>query len=227
MRFGKTLIISLLAVFALSAVAASGASAAKPEFKNHSKIKFTSTSGAGTLETTGGAIVQCKKDTDTGEITGAKAGTGKVTFQECYTLGNTADVCTTAGASTGDIETVALDLTLGYASATKGEVGPVGVLFEPEAGKTANLAEFECEVGGSKLSGLAKGSVVGEIGPLNKETTEFTITLKGSKGVQELTKFEGKTIKLEASVNKGPLETASEDTTDDLTTATMTEIEAA
>src|ERR1700691_6445797 len=71
-KFSKTL-ICLVAVLAFSAIVASAASAAKPEFKPEGAHKFTSKNGAATLEVVDGEKVTCTGGTGTGETSGKKA----------------------------------------------------------------------------------------------------------------------------------------------------------
>jgi hypothetical protein len=239
----RLILLSLLAVFAISAVAASAASAALPEFgrcvvKTGGKYKdskcieetgggfewepglvkksFTSTSGAGTLETKGGKKVTCKADTNKGEITGAKTfGKVFVIFTGCESSGFK---CNTSGAASGEIKTNELSGELGYLEkATK----KVGIVLKPVG---TSFAEFECS---SLVKVKVTGAVVGEITPINTMTKTFTLKLEQSKGIQKWTKLEGGVESvLKTSINGGTAEQSGDESTDTITTEEEAEIKA-
>ncbi len=85
----RLVLMAILAVFCMSAVAASQASAAKKgEIVNSKKEKlvkntFTATSGVTILENKKGAKVTCQKDEAKGTIETTKTGTQEVKFKEC------------------------------------------------------------------------------------------------------------------------------------------------
>jgi hypothetical protein len=173
--------LALVAAVALSAVGASAASAALPEFSPSSGVTLTGTSGAGLLETVTGTKVTCTASTNGGEITGAKTVSKvKVKFTGCESTGAK---CNTSGAASGELVTEELKATLGYLNASKKEVGldfvPVGTKF----------IEFSC---GTALVGVkVTGSVICKVTPVNMPTKTSTVTCKQAKGIQEFTKFEG------------------------------------
>jgi hypothetical protein len=192
MRNAKTLTVALVAVFALSAVAASGASAMQPEFASGTAKPFKSKSGVAKLKIVGGITVTCQKSTDSGSmnspITTRKAGTVTVTFQECTAGGEECHSTAPAkAAGSGEIATNALTMELEYIvvpPATK-----VGVLLLPAA-KKGPFTTFECKL----LAGepiVVTGGVIGEITPINALVNEFELafTENGTTHKQEPTKF--------------------------------------
>jgi len=183
----RTLGLCLVAVFAVGALASAAASAAKPELVNSKKealpagTKFTSTSGAGTFETKSGRKVTCEKDTNSGEITGPKTDTAKITFTGCSTVHIITVKCKTEGAKTGEIiltgnsklvwlnekaETVGLDIVI------------------------PSTLKIICEAFGSKETLTVKGSTVCPLSPLNKLTTKLTLSCKEKGGIQEPSAYE-------------------------------------
>jgi hypothetical protein len=184
--------LALVAVVALSALATATASAALPEFvptAGKFPVKFTDTSGAGTLETVGGHKVTCKADSSTGEFTGAKTNKETFIFTGCESLGFK---CNSAGAAAGEIRTNAIASLLVYINKAKKEVGMdlspevVGGLF----------AEFSC---GGVETLKVRGSVIAPVTKVNTaKQASFKLTAKASKGVQKPTEYEneaGKKVK--------------------------------
>jgi len=193
--------LSLVAAFALSALVAGGALAAK--HVNSGPLKYKSTSGIAFLEVEGGGKIECKVSTGTGEYTTSTSGTVTATFEGCETLGKK---CTSAGSPSGTIVTKLLATEVGYVNKTKGEVGSD---FKPASGEFN--AEFACP-GSPALSIRVKGSVIGKVEPPNVSSTESKSTLKNSGGKQEIEKFEGgskDTLVSETSVEGGPFAAAN------------------
>lgn len=190
------------------------------------KLKFTSTSGKGTLETKGGAKVTCTSDTDKGELTGAKeAKKVVVTFKGCETLGLK---CQT-GVVEGEIVTKELKGTLGYINKTKKEVG----LSLTPAVAGGPFVEFKCgpkeEIKVVVKEGEGKGgnSVIGAITPVNVLSKTFTLKFTQVKGVQAPEMFEGGVRDvLESSINGGKVEQSGEETEDTNTGEELIEIRA-
>ena len=238
--------LALVAVFALSAVASATASAAEPEFgrcKNEAgtfkdsnctvgggtafkwvplaegeKVKFTSTSGEGFLETANGEKVTCTADTNVGETNGPKKDVVTVTFTGCTSSGFK---CNSAGAAAGEIKTNKLLSEIGYINKAAKEVGlrlkPEGELF----------VEFECVGGIVKVK--TKGAVIGKYTPVNEMNEKFVLNLKcvaGKKGVQEIEKFEGGLKEtLASSKNGGAFEAACNNSGEDKITFTGNKLE--
>src|ERR1700680_1034994 len=109
----RTLGLCSIAMLALSAGVTASASAALPEFTGPFPTPFTSKSGITTLETVKKAVITCKADKGSGEVTGPKSGTMKITFTGCefVTIGV---VCNSTGVPPGEIVTAPLVMTLGY-----------------------------------------------------------------------------------------------------------------
>lgn len=249
MRTTRTLIICLLAVFALSAIAASGASAAPPEF---SKICYKVEEGTGEYPTESACVKEEKKgekpkEWDRIEFT-SEGGEAKlkiknlaltVTCESSYDRGTitgkktgTVEVrfkkcsaagheCQNQGAGTEEIKTSLLFMKLGF---IKG-VAPVevGVSLEPAEGEL--LAEFTCAIGEGEVVKV-RGSVIGKITPINMLTNKFTLEFIEAGGEQVPTKFEGKAKDtLEASLGGGVFMPATEVTTDIITLDNLAETE--
>ncbi len=223
MRNVKTLMVALVAVFAFSAVAASAASA-QPAFTVF-PFTFTSTSGAGTLETAvSHKKVKCESDTNEGNFSSATKGTVKVFFHGCKL--SSKFPCQT-GSTSGEIATSSLNATLGFINKAKKEVG---IALAPSSG---NIAEITCEIVIEKGETptfekvIVKESVIGAITKVETKTKTFTLTFAQTKGVQAVQNLEKEaTDTLKASIDGEPFEEAGEETTDTLTTSVETEITA-
>src|ERR1700691_33037 len=205
MKRFKIIGLCLVAAFAFSAVVASASVAALPEWHGPFPKPFTSLSGPGTLETAGAMKnkIKCASDGNVGEITAAKAGVVLVTFLGCKQGINP---CRNEG--TENIMTEKLKMTLGYINET---TKLVGVALEPEAGKKEPLAKFHCDIDGVEAIVEVKGSVIGDITPVNTLTDLYTLSFVQSKGVQAVQNLVGgKKDTLEASLFEGPLQEAGE-----------------
>jgi hypothetical protein len=209
----------LLAVFAVSALAAASVSAAEPEWRQKGaklpvgkKVTFTGTSGEGELRTTSGSFteVKCTAGTSSGEIEGEKSASKvTVTFTGCKD--NFGRKCTSAGKASGEIVSNAVSGELGYLNKAEKKVG----LVLSGTGGTKVFAAFEC---GSPPFGSAStvtGEVIGEVKPINEEKTTGELIYRESAGEgtgeQEWDEFEGKAEEktLETAVAGGtPVESA-------------------
>jgi hypothetical protein len=186
MKIARLVGVLLVAIFAMSAIAASTAAASEPEFSVLPATKtFTSTSGAGTLKAGTVATTTCTADTNKGTITGMKTvGSVVVTFTGCKISGNS-KVCTvkSVGSTEGTIVTNTLKGELGTA---KGSTSGVGLLLEPASGGVfVTLAETSCGIETS-----VEGGIVGEITPVKSSQTTGKIIyalLAGKQGLKELT----------------------------------------
>jgi hypothetical protein len=183
MTRARTLGLCCIAVFALSAGVTASASATLPEFVGPSPIPFTSKSGITTLETVKKATITCKSDKGSGEVTGPKSGTIKITFAGCefVTIGV---VCNSTGVPPGEIVTARLVMTLGYINGPKKEVG-----VDLSTATGGPLMEFSC--GGLRV--IVDGSVIGKITPVNKTVappSHFALRFTQAGGKQKPTKFE-------------------------------------
>jgi hypothetical protein len=184
------------------------------------KLSFTSTSGAGTLETVKKETVKCTSDTNAGEFTsGTTAAKVVVTFKGC--TGPLGSECQNT-ATKGEIATKSLKGVIGYIK--KAAPIEVGVLLEPETAGALD-AEFEC-VGlfGIKSTLKVRGSLICKIEPINKMTSaaeKGKIVCSQTAGKQAVKKFEGEatehTLETEAKgAVEFPFEESGETTTDEL-----------
>jgi hypothetical protein len=209
MKRFRILGLALVAVFAMSAVAATAASAL-PEYSKF-PVKFTGTSGTSVLKA-GGTTVTCTSDTAEGTIATATTTTSKVTYTKC--TGPFSAECKSPGAKGGEIKTAELTGTLGYLNKTKKEVG---VLLKPKTG--TNFVTIECF--GIKTE--TTGSIIGQVTPVNTKSTKSKLVFATKEGKQALTKFEGEsgTNVLKAFGSEATLET-----TEEITAAEELEIKA-
>jgi hypothetical protein len=207
--------LTLVAVFAMTALAAS-ASAATPEFYTKAAIgstagtvSFTGTLGAAFLEGKSGTKITCKAGTAAGEVTGPQTTKNNTTtFTGCETQGFP---CENAGA--GTIKTNTLEGTLGNVVAAK---TPGIRLFSQSGGRGAELAAFTCASGAIPVK--VKGSVIGSLSGASGKTpaegkfaASDKLSFAEAKGIQKYTKFiagegEAGTEQLESSVSGNPYE---------------------
>jgi len=179
-RFGLLLAVAL----ATAGIAAASASAALPEMEYTLPNVFTFSSGETTLETGGSAAVRCGSATGSGEMGNQKEITSYLKLKECTTkLAGFAVKCSSAGAATGEIVTKTMATRLVYLSKTNHEAGFV---FD-YLGKNATIATFKCV----SVELTARGELVSKVTPVNTLTRTFTVGLKGAKGAQEYTHYEG------------------------------------
>ncbi len=220
MRRTRTLGLGLAVAFAVSAVAAASAAAALPEFVGPFPKGFTSVSGKVTLETVGKTKVTCTGDTNAGQISGPKEGNARIRFTGCIAANKSQ--CMTPGASSGEIVTSVLTVTLGYISRETREAAidfsspPTGALF----------TEFTC----LNIKANVRGSVIGKITPINKKVkppNAFTVKFKQAKGKQSIKNLAGaSTDVLETSINGGPVQETGLGSVDKISFAAETEVKA-
>ena len=192
MRHAKLFGLALVAVFALSASAASIASAALPEFDGPFPKTFTGLGPAGKLETVGGSTVNCNDVHVNGRILSAKIDLAKLTF-----LGCTA----TAGGATAPCGTILTNPLLSLLGYIKASTKLVGILLEPEE---TLFATFTCTAGIIKIKVEVKGTIGGEITPVNSSVHTFKLSFHQAGGKQEINQFEGEGLmKLESKVLGG------------------------
>ncbi len=185
------------AMLVVSVAAAASAVAAPPEFVGPTPVPFTATSGATTLETVTKAKITCASDVGSGEVSGPKTGTVKITFTGCelVTLGLP---CNTPGVPPGEIVTTSLLMTLGYINGPKKEAG-----VDLSTATGGPLMEFMC--GGVRV--LVTGSVIGKITPVNKlvkPPAKFTLKFTQAAGKQKPTNFEGGPVDVLSTSFGGP-----------------------
>jgi hypothetical protein len=201
-------LLSLLAVFAFSAVAAAAAQAEVPTYSYKGaelsgKLEIKSKSGVSRLWVSAlKQVIVCTADTDTGWINqvSGEAGTNEkvtVTYTGCklyeakwnattklWEVGSAYSACTVNGPSTepaGTIKTKELKSRLAY-----WPPGPESIVvdhFEPEAGEVF----VTIVISGCALDGTyeVKGSVIGQVTPINKEEKVLTLTFAVTKTVEK------------------------------------------
>jgi hypothetical protein len=146
------------------------------------KKKFTSTGGAGILETVGGSRVECKTESSTGEFKESnkeEAGV-VVTFTGCIALGAP---CTSSGKNSGELVTNELEATVGWENKA---LKKTDVELFPAKSVTSGLfIEFNCQ----GLTVKVKGAVLVPI-KNDKMTETETLKFKATKGKQKPEKWE-------------------------------------
>jgi hypothetical protein len=218
---GRTALVALVTVFALSVVSVSAASERLPEFSSGTKQAFTSKIiGPITLEAKSGEIpLDCAGGKTVGEIVNTtQVGKVVVTLTGCG-YGGPDGECTSSGKSSGEVVT----------STLKGELGESGktvVLgLEPEKAGAA-VAVYTCGL----LNVTVKGGLIGQIEPIGKVETKFKQVWEGAAGVQRYTSFEGSSTKttrslhLDYSVNGKEAEEAAVNAEEELTFENRIEI---
>src|SRR4029077_7132723 len=214
----RSVLVTLVALFAVAAVASASASAALPEFEYTTfPIAPQMTSGAVTLQTKGGHSVTCKASSASSELANHKElRNAIVTYTGCKSSEEVS--CSSAGAKSGEVITQNLTATLVYINKATKEVG---VLYKPASGST--VANFSC---GSVKTALT-GSVIAKVPheQLNSLRTSFTWEFKQKGGVQEPTEYEEEGgTKASAFLRLFGLEQAGEEKTDTVTTKVALEI---
>jgi hypothetical protein len=202
----KLVLLSVMAITAITAVASATASAL-PEFLPAGTLAtFTSTSGPGTLESASGTQIVCSADTNSGSITGATTVKLTIKFTGCKAFGFIN--CKTSGAGESEIVVNATG-TLGYVSKTG-----------PKVGLALAVTPFEFSCAGGLATGKVQGTLIGEVTPVNTKSLTGKLILTQSKGSQTIKLFEGGSeTQLEVSQNGGAFEKAGEQTTDTITFA--------
>lgn len=244
----RTLGLALVAVFAMSAVAAGSASAktcAELGFTNPCLVNAAGTGVKGVmkteskavskLETKSGKIVECTSNKgESTPTTGSAKHVEKatVTFAGCKGEG-----LKCANQGTEEIKTNSLEGEIGYISAAEHTVGldlwpSSRTAKEREKGKKEFLALFVTFTCGGFVKNEARGSVIGKMTPVgNTLQTTFTLTYskKGTeKGIQEFNKLEnveeGVPNQLESSIFGGGFEKSNQQGTETVTPAETAEL---
>jgi hypothetical protein len=204
--------LALVAVFAMSAVTASAASAAAPEFKPSTKQAFTGTSGALAMETSASAIA-CAKGTSDGEITGASTvGSVVLTLSGCQAEegGHLCYFESEGAKNKGEIVTNALDGALGEVASSEATSG-VGLLLKPASGK--DLADIE---GNCVVTSELEGDVAAEVTPIKTSAKTLKLVFVGRKGAQKIKTIVVKGTADQPQLSYMYLENMSWNTTDTL-----------
>ncbi len=170
-------------VFVMSALTATSALAALPEFVAPPGLPFTSTSKATTLETVGKVKVKCTADTNKGEVTGPNTLTMTISFTGCTSTKVAGVLCQSPNGLPGEIVTSLLFGTLGYISTE-----PTAVGLDLASPTGAPVATILC----GALVDTVVGSVIGTVTPINKLVKpgkHLTLKFSQSKGIQKPTNF--------------------------------------
>lgn len=224
MRRVKILGIAMLAMLAISALAASASLAATPEFLPEATagnpITFKSETVKGThpvLETLAGTKVECEKATNTGSITGLKAGTVKITFEKCKELTAGSQCTGLSDTTAGNITTEGnLDLVAGLLKKTKEEVVAAAVLLTKSIHFTclSGIILIEVPVLNAAKETNCAAAHIEPVGKLTKVLTVKFLQEKGDADIEEIATNlkEAKKIKctLSVEVNHNAAETAAE-----------------
>jgi hypothetical protein len=190
----KSVLLALVAVFAMSAVVTAAASATTPEFKPvPTKKKFTVVQSGSADALWGVNVSTCTKGTATGEITGARTvGDVVLVYTGCTASGETKSGCplSSEGAKAGEVVIKPLSGELGTAEPS----GHVGLLLKPETKKVwttfaGDECSFETEMSGS-LAGLVQTT--------GKKQTTNKLEFNAPSGVQEIRSFKLDSGTLEA-----------------------------
>jgi hypothetical protein len=181
----RTILITLVAIVALSGIAAGSASAAFPEFAPGTSNAFTGKGGEAIFQEATGGIYSCTLSTITGEIVSAKE-VSKVIIKFRGTGGGCATFCRNGfEPEFGTLETKELKGRIAYITKPGKRVG---LLLEPVAQPIATCEHSS--IPGAKL----KGSIMAEIGPVNLSRKIYTLTYTQNGGKQDLMHFEGEEL---------------------------------
>jgi Fe-S cluster biogenesis protein NfuA len=187
----------LVAAFAMSAVAASAASAAAPEFRHKGgevvKRKFKSTTGVAKLDAAGTVVTCASSSTAAGaEIEKGNAAKEQknvkgvvVTFKKCESENSKEKCKVHSKGKVEEIKTESLSGELGKVA--KAEAADErGLDLKPTTGKIFVTLEGTClPISPSPV----EGSVIGE--PTKKEEVKGKLVFATSGGKQAIQKFEG------------------------------------
>jgi hypothetical protein len=186
----KALGSAAVAVVLLASVTVQPAMASQPKFEPEGgtfPVTFTGVGGAVLLETqNAGGVVRtatCSGNSSVGEINTATT-MKNVTFKftGCTATGpfGTNWTCTSSGAKSGEIATVALEGTLYYLKAGSSEAG---VDFLVKGGGT--VAAFTCVGVFLNETFTVSKDAVGKLTPMNSLTNAFSLTFAQTGGHQE------------------------------------------
>jgi hypothetical protein len=183
MRFiSRSAFLALVAVCALSAVGLASASAALPAFGPSTFIpaKFSGTAkGTIKFEETAGKYSCSGVSSISGSIASSTSLTGVVIKFDCES--GSSIICQRP---LKILETRELKGRLGYVT----KPTKVGLLLEPVAEPIASCTAFD------GVPAEIKGSLLGEITPVNSLTKTFTLHYTESGGTQTLRHFEGEEV---------------------------------
>jgi hypothetical protein len=184
----KVMLSMCVAMLSLVVGVASAAAAGSPEAVAESGgiagTTFTGTGGAGKLETTGGSTVSCTGNKSAGTIsTATMINNIVVKFTGCSTvIGPFKAPCKSATGASGEIITNALTGELSYLLANSSRTA---LDLKTPSG---DFVTFTCTLLGQTATLTVKGSVVGELTPVNGAFgTSFELDLNQTGGMQAFT----------------------------------------
>jgi Regulator of chromosome condensation (RCC1) repeat len=153
------------------------------------KQTFAGTGGESVLTTVGQPTITCIAAKVTGEWRGPRTATVQIEFQAC--TNSKGQQCQSNPQSKSEIKTLPLEAELGF---IKNEVREgklllsVGLDLKPQP-PGSDLVSYEC--GSVTESAHLEGSVIGQIKPIDKMTTESNLIYSAIRGAQQYEKFEG------------------------------------
>jgi hypothetical protein len=190
----RGVLLTIIAVVAMSVVTAASASAALPEFKPvPTKKKFTSTSGKVVWNVPSEPVsVTCSKSTASGEITGVSTiGKTVIKFTGCNLEQGSKGPCPVHSTNTtnaGELVTNGLKGELGTVKMAEAASG-VGMLFESEA-KYHELFELASTTAPCTLGGEAfEGNIAAEVSSVAKKqlTNDLVFGSTSGQKIKEIT----------------------------------------
>ncbi len=181
----RTFLLTLVAAFAMTAVASATASAALtlyPTLLNSAgepvvKAGFKGTSGASTFETLSGEAVKCKADTINGHITGLSTDLAEIDFTGCTAAAGLLK-CKSQGAATAGLILLHVDSLLVWLNDETGLAGEDDFLLSNLTINCTGLLGETLEVRGSTLCPTTSAL-----------SSKATITCTQTKGVQSWTEY--------------------------------------
>jgi hypothetical protein len=189
MKLARLLSVAFIAVFALSAVVASSASAI-PKFKLPITNRgFTILSGLSILRNIANVVVDCEKDSGAGTILNDDEVDLRVHFLNCQAFTNGKGPCTVKNPE-GTNGLILTTLLLGQLGLLHEPNGAAGLLLKPKSGVVfTTFAPIEksavCE---EEIESAVEGSVAGEFEPTGKLQTLGTVKLlANASGKQKIT----------------------------------------
>ena len=220
----RLIVLAVFAAFAVSALASATASASKGEFVKQSnktglvKGQFTATSGETLLETKSGTKIACKTDVALGTITSATGGEQTVRFKTCT---SSAIACKSITPSQVGASGEVIVLTeLKVEKMSLGDDTVANTILNAGT-KTAGTLHIEC----SGIQIQVQGGFYGNAIPVNTKTAALSVALTATGGVKVglkageqkvLTNEAGEVKHLEAKIEAGVFEAASQEGTETL-----------
>jgi hypothetical protein len=177
MKVARLFAVALLAIFALSALVASTASAI-PKFKLPITSRgFSATSGTSILTANAATpiVVTCTSDTSTGTILNDDEIDARVHFLGCSVKKGAEGPCTIKSVGGGE-GLVLTELLVGQLGLLHQPNGAAGILFKPKTGNIFTkfaATSAPCNT----VENAVEGSVAGEFSPTGKPQTTGKITL--------------------------------------------------